>query len=286
MHDARVRALWQATETVHAVVYFAPEQADVYAGAGAKGGWMGYFASRSAAMGAVSPEVVVATFFNFHPERVRRAVPDCWRLSRPDRMLDARRELADLALRRLLGDEMEGDAVKQCGALVREAIEGCDGAGRPLYAAHAGLGWPDEPHLALWHACTLLREHRGDGHVAALTTYSLDGCEANVLLVADGRTNRELQQRFRGWSDDDWDGAAERLAQRGWLDDESELTQTGHEVREQVEAMTDLLASEPAERLGDDRVGDLLDGLSGLDGMILAGGDMTFPNPMGMPRPR
>jgi hypothetical protein len=71
--------------------------------------------------------------------------------------------------------------------LAREAASACTAEGRPLYAGHAGLDWPDAPHVAAWHAATLLREHRGDGHIAALVAAGLSGIDALVTHVATGQ---------------------------------------------------------------------------------------------------
>src|SRR5215203_3932842 len=137
---AMAREMWRALETLHMTVYWAPEPRDAYRQAGLRGGWMGYFASRSAAMGPVPAEVVMATFYNFHPRMVRRAIPDAWGFASPQRVLAARLEAAEAA------------------GLVRRAMEGQDPAGRPLFADHAALPWPEAAHLALWHGATLYRE--------------------------------------------------------------------------------------------------------------------------------
>ena len=214
------RRMWQALETLHMTVYFAPEPRDAYRRAGLRGGWMGYFASRAAAMGPVPAEVVMATFYNFHPRMVRRAIPDAWGFAPPERVLAARYEGADAALRRLLGPWAEGAEVAEAAALARQAMEGRDPAGRPLFAAHAALPWPDEPWLALWHGATLYREFRGDGHVACLLADAVDGCEAHVLAAGAGQLPGSVLREYRGWSDEEWSAAAARLRGRGWVDPE------------------------------------------------------------------
>jgi len=185
--SATARRMWQALEVLHMTVYFAPEPRDAFRRAGLRGGWMGYFASRSAAMGPVPAEVVAATFYNFHPRMVHRAIPDAWGFATPAEVLAARYQGADAALGRLLGGWADGPEAAEAAALARRATEGRDPAGRPLFAAHATLPWPDRPHLALWHAATLYREFRGDGHVACLLAAGVDGCEANVLAAGAGK---------------------------------------------------------------------------------------------------
>ena len=276
--------MWQAVEPIHAVVYFAPETRELYGQAGLKGYWMGYFASRAAAMGPVPPEVVIATFYNFHPDMVRRAIPDAWRFSSPEKVLAARRAVADAALRKVLGDEIASADIVAAAEVGRSAAEACTAEGRALYAAHASLAWPDEPHLVLWHACTLLREFRGDGHVAALVSAQIDGCEANVLIATAGVMPAEEQKKFRGWSDAEWDAARSRLQERGSIDEQGELTEQGHELRNAIEARTDQLAMGPIGRLGKEKTRTLIDEMRRISRKVVDAGALPFPNPMGLHR--
>ncbi len=143
------RESWILLEPYHAVVYFHVDAREMYADVGLKGYWMGYFASRSAAMGAVAPEIVIATFYNFHPRMIHRALPDAWNYSDPKAVLEARLRVADAALRRALGDEVGSESVSRAAAIARDVALACDARGRPLFAAHSTLPWPDEPHLVL-----------------------------------------------------------------------------------------------------------------------------------------
>lgn len=279
---ADARRLWQLLEPVHTVVYFAQDKS-AYAQVGLKGGWMGYFASRAAPMGAVSPEVVIATFFNFAPTMVRRAIPDAWSFASPEAVLRARLTVAEAGLRALLGEAGE-DAVREAAGLLRVAADAGDLSGRPLFAAHAGLPWPEDSLLSLWHGATLLREHRGDGHIAVLLDFELDGCEANVVAAAAGVVDAERQRTMRGWTELEWADAQERLSDRGWIDDDR-LTEYGSEARQDIEKMTDRLALRPLEALGRegcDRLAELLTGL--LQGAAPDSG-LPYPNPIGVARP-
>lgn len=267
------------------MIYFAPEAREAYVDAGLKGFWMGYFASRSAAFGPVPAPVVTATFYNFAPRMVERAIPDAWRFSSPDRVLQARLRVADSALRRLLGDAIDSPAIYRAAELVRRAIEGCDVAGRPLFAAHVSLPWPEPPHLALWHATTLLREHRGDGHVAALLLKGLDGCEALVSFTSSDTDWRQILQPIRGWTDEEWEAARRRLEERGWMDGSGALTEAGRAMRDEVERQTDLLALSPFDRLGAEETEELYDVLLPLARKIIAEGGVPVPNPVGVPEP-
>jgi len=282
------RAMWKLFEPLHAVTYFAEECIEEYGAAGLKGFWMGYFAGRAAPMGAVGPAVVDATFFSFNPDRVTRALPDAWTFAPPDRVLDARLAGVDRALRRILGADgvrrSLGD-VAAAAALARHAVEGLTTDGRPLAAANVALGWPEEPDLALWQAATVLREHRGDGHVTALVAAGLDGRQALVSMAATGAVSRAMLQAARGWDDDAWSASAAVLMERGWLHEDGSLTTSGTTARREIEDLTDLLAAEPWERLGDDGTEVMRAVLAPLADAIASTGAFPVPNPIGLPRP-
>lgn len=282
---SRARDMWKVLEPYHGMIYFAPEAREAYAEAGLKGYWMGYFASRSAPLGPVGPEIVAAIFYNFHPRMVARAIPDAWRFSSPERVLAARYGAADVALRRLLGDAVEWPAITEAAELARTAAMACDVAGRPLFAAYSALPWPDAPHLRLWHAATLLREYRADGHMASLLAGGIDGIEAHVTLVGTGVVPREAIQPHRGWSDEEWEAAEARLRARGWLDERGMLTAAGREARRAVEAHTDAAAMRPWEMLGDDGCARLHALVFPLSDTIIRTGGMPMPNPLGLSWP-
>lgn len=282
---ATARRLWPVYETYHAVVYFAPEAAETYRSLGFKGGWMGYFASRSAAMGAAPPGLVTAVFFNFHPAMVARALPDAWAASSPEEIVEGRLRIVDAALRRLIPEHIGSAEEAEAAALAREAAEAAPEAGRPLYGALRSLSWPEEPHLVLWHAATLLREHRGDGHVAALTAAGLDGCEAHVTLAGTEGVPREVLQSNRKWSDEEWAAAEARLTARGWLDDDGRPTAEGRAGRQQVEDATDALAVRPWEHLGPQRTARFEALVRPMSVAIAQRGGVPVPNPVGVPAP-
>ena len=248
-----------AFDSLHALAYFAPEVDEALTGIGLRPGRMPYFAGRSAAMGAVGPEVVAATFYNFNPEVVARVIPRAWTLATPEQVLEARLEGVDKALTRLLGEgELKSDQVVEAAELAREATAGCTAEGRPLYAAHAGLDWPEPPHLALWHAITLLREHRGDGHIAALVLNGLSGVEALVTHVATGHGfTVDAAKLTRGWSEEQWTAAEQGLRDRGILDGEGALTGEGVAVRDRVETATEAAAQAPWSHLGSEKLARL-----------------------------
>lgn len=246
------RRAHRVLEAIHTHIYFVPEIRERYEAAGVTGGVRGYFASRSAPMGRVSAEVVVSTFYNFAPHHVAKAIPSVWETSSPERILAARLDAADAALRRLLPDDVTSESMAEAAKLARTALEAARVEGRPLFAGHASLPWPDEPHLALWHAATLLREHRGDGHIAALVLSGLTGLEAAVTYVATGHSlPEEVQRKTRGWTEEEWQGAKDDLRGRGLLTEDGTLTEGGRALRDELERQTDLAAAAPYEHLGD-----------------------------------
>jgi hypothetical protein len=268
---------WRLIECYHVPVYFAPETKQVYTDAGLKGYWMGYFASRSAALGAPPPGVVTATFYNFAPRLVARAIPDAWRYSSPEAVLAARLDVADRALRRLLGDRVADPAIAEAAALMWRAVEAAPVQGRVLGAAHAALPMADVPHLALWQAATALRELRGDGHIAALLAAGVDGCEAHVLAYALGRAPDD-QRELRGFTEEEWSAAADRLRDRGWLDEAGEATEDGRARRAAIEDTTDALARPALAALGEDGADRLAALLDEPVRMIIDGGGVLFPH--------
>lgn len=246
------RKMWRTLEPCHGLVYFTPRATEAYDALGLPR-TAGYFASRSAPMGAVSPEVVVATFFNFHPSLVRAALPAAWDVATPAAVHEARIGAAAAALREALGDDVAGsEELAWAAATARRAAEACDPGGRPLFAAHAGLDWPGEPLPDLWLALTLLREFRGDGHVAALVLADVRPCEALHCHAAEGEVPAAVLKSTRGWPDDEWAAAGEALRSRGWLDADGSFTAAGRAARDQVEAATDERALAPWEALGEE----------------------------------
>ena len=252
------RAMWTMFEPVHDVTYFAPEALSGFTEAGLRGYWRGYFAGRAAPLGGTRAAVVTASFFNFAPSFVARAVPGVWDLVTPQEAIAVREAGATAALRRLLGGR-EAEAAKAADLLWR-AVDDLDFAGRALSAANAELPVSGEPLTRLWQATTLLREHRGDGHFAALAAADIDGCEAVVLRCAkDTDISRDMMQPVRGWSDEQWDTAAARLAERGLTGEDGAMTAAGRSVHDAVEAATDQAAARPWDRMGPAALAEVAD---------------------------
>jgi hypothetical protein len=277
--------MWQVYEPIHAVTYFAPEARAATDRLGLKGGWMGYFAGRAAPMGPVSADVVIATFFNFHPDMVRRSIPDAWHLAEPDAIIEARQKAVDRALHRLVPDLIGSPEMAEAASLARRAVEACEPFGRPLYAANSALEWPEEPHLVLWNAATRLREHRGDGHVASLVGAGLDGCEAHVTVAALGTVPAEMQRKYRWWSEDEWKAAEQRLRERCWLEHNGTLTVHGYAERSRLETATDRLAMGPWEHLGSDSTKRLFELLLPIATSLMGEDNVPIQNPMALAWP-
>ncbi len=274
MEPLMARKMWRTLEPYHGMIYFAPEAAAAYEALGVKG-FDGYFASRAAAMGPVPAEVVMATFFNFNPDIVRQAIPRAWEAAAPPLLLAARLGAADAALRRALGDAVDSSEVAEAAALARVAADACAPEGRALFAAHSSLPWPDQPHLALWQAITLLREFRGDGHLAALVDAGLSGIEALVLHAASGEVPRAALQTTRGWTDEAWHAAIGSLRARGLVEADGAFSEAGAALRQHVEDRTDALAIAPWEALGPEGCDQLRALVRPLSKAIVGGG--TFP---------
>jgi len=271
MESVMARKMWRTLEPYHGLVYFAPEATAAYEALGVVG-FDGYFASRAAAMGAVPAEVVVATFFNFNPAVVRHAIPGAWDVATPAQLLAARVEGIDAALRRATGDLLDDPGVARAAELARTAADACTAAGRPLYAAHAGLPWPEPAHLALWHAVTLLREFRGDGHLACLVDAGLDGIDALVVHAASGEVPRAALQTSRHWDDGAWDASVERLQSRGLVDGSGAFTEAGTALRQHIEDRTDELALGTWRALGEEGCDELRSLVRPLSKAIVASG--------------
>lgn len=259
-----VRRLGRLTEVLHAVVYFAPEPAERYAALGLRGYWRGYFASRAAAVGTPSAPLVTALFGGFAPEFVARAVPQVWEIADPTQVLAARSDGATAVLRRLLASRLDAAAVRSAAEATAVVVADPDIAGRPMAAAHLALPRPADPLAALWHDCTVLREHRGDGHLAAVAAAGLRWPVPHLL--ASDRVDPQ-QQAFRGWSDESWQAAA------------TEVAALPAGLADQLEEQTDRLAARAYERVDAERLESLL---APLARAVTAGGGVPFPNAMGL----
>jgi Helix-turn-helix family len=243
-----------------------------------RGFWRGYFAGRAAPLGAVDAAPVIAAFFNFAPRMVERALPDVWTRTTPEQALRARADGAVTALGRILSDH----DIQEAADLLSEAAGHADTAGRVLAAANKALPPEAEPMRRLWQATTTLREHRGDGHVAALVAWGFDGCDA-LVWRSSLDLSRDKLQPARGWTDEEWEESVQRLKARGWLDVEGRATGAAAEAHREVEAVTDRVAARPWEELGNDATERLIGLLTPLAAAAYA--EIPDYNPIGLPSP-
>lgn len=277
---ATARRTFRRAEPIHGMIYFTPHGPDAYGRIGVTDQRMGYFASRSAALGPVPAETVVATFFNFNPALVHGVIPAAWAIVAPEQMLAARLAAADASLRQAWGTDVDSPQVREAADLARQAAERACGRpqGRPLFAGHAALPWPDAPHLVLWHAQTLLREYRGDGHVALLLTDGLDGLGALITHAATGSMPAVALRTSRAWSEQEWAAGVDAARAQGWLADGSQLTLSpaGRSRRQSIEDRTDDLACYPYEAIGEDGCARLSELTGPLSAAVMAA-DLGFP---------
>jgi hypothetical protein len=243
---------------------------------------MGYFAGRAAPMGPAGPELVFAAFYNFSVAHVSRAIPDAWTFASPRAALQARQQGSAAALQRAFARADLTGAVETAGVLARAAAESAPMEGRVLFAANRALPWPAEPAAALWQACTLLREHRGDGHVAALAAAGIGGREANVLQTAAGIVPREAFVAARHYDDTEWDRVSSELTDRDLIGPDGKLTARGKDIRDDVEDRTDRAALTAYDTLDDEQLQQLLDALAPLARAVITAGDIPQVTPIGV----
>ncbi|WP_067548639.1 SCO6745 family protein [Nocardia crassostreae] len=276
MDNAFARAMWRVLEPLHAVTYFAPECRAANKAVGLRGYWMGYFGARSAPLGPVGPSVVEATFYNFHPAMIRRAIPDAWSFATPEAILETRRTAAASVLHSLIPD-LPALAARSLPHL-QQAITSTSASGRPLFAANRDLPTLDDPTQAFWQAVTTLREHRGDGHIACLLAEEIDGCEAHVLFMAFSGGPASFWLENRGFTESDWAAARSRLEARKLITGD-ELTDEGRALRTHIESRTDALAATPYHAVPD--IESLITLLTPAAKTIARSGAVPYPNPMG-----
>jgi hypothetical protein len=280
-HAVLARALHGLIEPLHTIGYFAPESAEEYESLGLEPVAQGYVAGRAAAMGAIGPEVARSVFYNFSPQLIALGVPGAWELATPQQVLDARARAVERLYTRL---GAPSETLAEATRLARAAAEEADVHGRPLAAANLAVEPPQTPFAALWQALTVLREHRGDGHIALLTAGGVGPVEALVLYASwQSSVSRGFLQRTRLWDDHAWDAAADRLRGRGWLTGEGVLTEAGAAWRDRIEHDTDRLAAGPYAAIGGDATRRLFDLLRPL-AEALRDAD-AFPRALSLPAP-
>jgi hypothetical protein len=271
--------VWDTVEPIAANAYFAPEVHGALEKLGFGGGTPGpngihypdgvaYFVSRGGCLGPNVPgEVIAAAFGVFKRPMVVAAVDAGWKIADQPSVLTAREEGAIASLRRLVGDAPDGLA--WATDVLKRMADAGPAEGRHLHSGLLSLGYPDDPMGAFWRAADLVREHRGDSHVAAWIAADLDACEIGV--ITDPWRGQPLKSwvRSRGWTEDELDAAIERLRARGLLDGET-ITPTGSALRESIDDATDAMEQRMVDALGDD-CDELFRLLDGWCDLVVAG---------------
>jgi hypothetical protein len=270
---ALARKAKEILEPFVGMVYFVPEGPVNYEKVGLKPR-QAYFCSRASALGAVPGEVVAATFYNFNPAMVIPQVNDGWQKSTPAAVAAARNQSVIEGLTRLLGQADSLPNLKRGITLAQQACEGLQGMGRPLFAAYQGHAWPlEDDLLALWWGANLLREYRGDGHIAALLTAEISGIEAILLAGAwSSYVPLPLLIKTRAWSEEQISEARTNLEARGLLKEQA-LTEQGRALRDNIEDTTDKLALAPWQKLGE-AAEEFLEIIQPLSKQIVANGGL------------
>jgi hypothetical protein len=211
-------------------------------------------------MGAVPDEVIIATFYNFSPRAVTEAMEGVWAAASPESLQAARFRAVRRAFDRV-GDGLSPAQIAEARSLIDPVVAGLALGGKPLAAANAAVALPDDPMLALWQQVAVLREWRGDAHIAVLVANEVDPCECLVMQVGTGRFPMWIAQATRRWDETEWAAAIERLAERGWVTEDGTVTPAGTEARQRLEADTDRLCTSIWHPVGDTgaaRLGELI----------------------------
>jgi hypothetical protein len=267
------RRLFELTEPISLVNFFAQEPADSMAALGLRNYWDGYFAGRSAPLGLVPAEVVHAAFYSFTLNEVARHIPKVWEMTTPEAAHAARERGCVAALRRILGDLAETPGLVRAAELLARASTSATTNGRVMYAGLRALPTPEHPVARLWHAANMLREHRGDGHVVALVSEGIGGTEAHVLSALHmGIYPAESFGRIHHLPKPHLDDVMDGLHNRGLLDASGRLTDTGRATKARIESLTDALAEAPYEGLAPLELDELIAVLEPISRTLAAAG--------------
>ncbi|OPG09072.1 hypothetical protein B1R27_07560 [Streptomyces sp. GKU 895] len=266
--------MYELWEPICLVTYFADECNEELAALGHRTYWDGYFASRAAPLGRVPAEVVHAAFYSFADGEAARHIPSAWETVPPEASLAARERGSTASLRRILGDEpAKSPGLVRAADLITAAATSAPMEGRVMYAGMRTLAVPSDPVARLWHSATMLREHRGDGHIAALVGAGIGGTEAHVLSALDmgihppqsfGRIHHLPKERLAAVMDG--------LRERGLIDADDHFTDAGRETKQRIETLTDELAAPPYDCLTPAELDELITELEPITARLVATG--------------
>src|SRR3954471_5377199 len=234
---SKARRMFELVEPIGVIPYSADEPNEAMFALGFTNFWDTYFAGRAAPLGLVPAEVGGALFYNFAPGEVPRHIPKVWDTTTPEAAIAARRAGCVKALRRILGDHVDAPGFARGAELLTKAATSAPLEGRPMYAALRALPMPDEVVAQLFHAASLLREHRGDGHIVALMAEGVARLESHVLLALDMDMPAEKFGRIWHLPAAQIAAVVDGMRDRGLIGDDGWLTEEGRAVKQRVEAL-------------------------------------------------
>ncbi|GAA3102308.1 hypothetical protein GCM10010530_28070 [Kribbella aluminosa] len=240
--QAKIHRMSELVEPI-ATVTFSDVPNEAFLAIGMRNYWDGYFAGRAAPLGMAPAEVVHAVFYNFAPGEVARHIPWVWGKTTPEEAIAVRERGSAEALRQRIGNLAESPGLVRAAELATRAGLSAPSEGRALYAGLKVLDVPEDPVARLWHAATLLREHRGDGHNAALLTLGIGGTEAHVLMALALGMPAEKFGRIHHLPKPQLDAVIDGLRARGLVTPAGTFTDAGRETKQQIETLTDHLAT-------------------------------------------
>lgn len=264
-----VARLGAITNLTHGFIYFSPAATAAYEELGLAGRQQ-YFGSRGAALGPVSAEVIIATFFNFNPEAVHDAIPAAWTVADPATIQRTRMAAAGAQLGEL--DALDPAALAEVTELAARMVAGLTFEGRPLAGANHAVDLPEEPWARLWQHLTVIREWRGDAHVAALAAAPVTAREALVLHAATGQVPAAALLATRRWSEEQWAETIADLNARGLTDPEGSFTDEGRAFREGIEHATNVAAAPLVDTIGPTDTTRLIDLLKPIRAALVESG--------------
>jgi hypothetical protein len=271
MTESVARRLFELVEPIAVVTYLADEPTEAVMALGLRSVWDAYFAGRAAPLGRDVPAAVVhALFYNFAAGEVARHIPGVWDLVTPEAVSAAREQGSVAALRRALGDLADSPGVGRAAELALKAGTTAPTEGRALYAAVRTLPLPTGPLARLWHGANLLREHRGDGHIAALVTLGIGGTESHVLHALFEGMPAEAFGRVSHLPRAQLGAVIDGMRARGLVGADGWLTAAGRETKERVEALTDELAGPAYDGLEPGELDQLIADLEPLAAVLVA----------------
>jgi hypothetical protein len=265
--QGKIHRMFDFVEAIGTIT-FSDGPNEAFLAVGMRNYWDGYFAGRAAPLGQAPAEVVDAVFYNFAPGEVARHIPWVWGKITPQKAIAVRERGSAAALRQSIGQLADDPGLVRIADLATRAALSAPTEGRALYAGLRALDVPEEPVAKLWHAATLLREHRGDGHNAALVVHGIDRTEAHVLLALAMGMRAEKFGRVHHLPKEQLAAVIDGMRDRGLVNAEGGFTDAGRELRQRIEDLTDQLAAPAYEILSPGELDELIAGLEPIEAAL------------------